>query len=239
VVSMAKPLLDATVNIAGGINLCAVAQAAGVSQFVYINTGGALYGTPEYLPMDEEHPIRPTSAYGLSKHTAELYFKMLLPPTIALKVLRLANVYGPRQDPYGEAGVVGIFGARMVRNEPVTIYGDGEQTRDFIYVSDVVDAIIAAVDKPEPLTVNVSLGEPTSVNDIYRMLVQASGYTQPAIYAPERPGEAKHSVLANTRARELLGWTPRTSVEDGLRQTMAWVATDEVVKAGGEQRRDH
>ena len=226
-VSMAKPAFDARANILGGINLCEVAIAAGCSQFVYINTGGALYGIPEYLPCDEDHPIRPTSAYGLSKWTLECYLRLLLPESIPLKVLRLANVYGPRQDPHGEAGVVSIFGARMVRGDRAVIFGDGKQTRDFIYVGDVVRAHNLALHVSDSLTVNVSTGVPLTIDDLFQMMADETEYHQPPLYQDERTGDLKHSVLANSRAQKLLGWRPEMSLRDGIHRTLDWVRTGE------------
>ena len=133
-VSMSDPLLDAHTNVIGGLNVLRAAVEAGASQVVYINTGGALYGEPNYLPCDENHPKKPLSPYGLSKLTMERYFRLMLPPSVTLKVLRLANVYGPRQSSEGESGVISIFIRRMQRGEPLTIDGDGQQTRDFVYV---------------------------------------------------------------------------------------------------------
>jgi UDP-glucose 4-epimerase len=222
-VSMERPLLDARSNILGGLTVREAALAAGCAQLLYITTGGALYGLPAYLPCDEEHPIRPISAYGLSKWTLERYLAMLLPPPYPLKVLRLANIFGPRQDPAGEAGVISIFGGRMLRDEPVVIYGDGEQTRDFVYVGDVVRAHLLALTAPARLTVNVSSADPVSVNELFRRISASIGYGRPALYAPPRPGEMRHSVLANGRARELLGWAPQVVLEDGLRETLSWL----------------
>ena len=224
VVSMREPVRDAATNIVGGLNVRDAALACSCAQLVYLNTGGALYGHPDYLPMDEDHPVRPQSGYGLSKWTLECYLK-LLPSEMPLKVLRLANIYGPRQDPYGEAGVVSIFSAQMARGEPPTIFGDGEQTRDFVYVGDVVRAIALALAAPASLTVNISSGTGTSVNGIFRMLAAACGYTPEPVYAPERPGEVRHSVLANDRAKRMLGWQPETTLPDGLRATLDWVRT--------------
>ena len=139
-VSMTQPSLDARSNILGGINLIDTAIASSCGQIVYITTGGALYGIPDYLPCDENHPVRPTSAYGLSKWTLECCPNLLLPESIALKALRLSNVDGLRQDPHGEAGVVSIFSSLMVKGESAMIFGNGEQTRDFVYVGDVARA---------------------------------------------------------------------------------------------------
>ena len=224
-VSMDDPVLDATTNVLGGINVCQAAIGLECAQFIYISTGGALYGQPESLPCDEDHPKRPISPYGLSKWTLECYLKMLLPASMPLKVLRLSNVYGPRQDPNGEAGVVAIFGLPMLRGAPVTIYGDGEQTRDFVYVRDVAVAYELAQQKPEPVTVNVGSGQATSVNELFRLMAAETGYDPQPVYEAERPGEIKHVVLSNARAKGLLGWTPDTPMRQGLRETLAWMGT--------------
>lgn len=223
VVSMSEPDFDARTNILGGINACRAAIESRCPQFIYITTGGALYGHPEYTPADEEHPIRPISPYGLSKWTLECYAQLLLPPAIALKILRLSNIYGPRQDPNGEAGVVAIFGAGMLRGDEVTIYGDGKQTRDFLYVGDVARAHELAVRAPGPFTVNVSAGKAMSVNELFEVMAEGAGYARAPVYAPERPGEIKHVVLANGRAQKMLGWTPEIGMADGLRATLDWL----------------
>ena len=222
-VSMADPVADANVNVVGGLNVFRAAVGAGASQLIYATTGGALYGEPEYLPCDEDHPVRPASAYGLSKWTLELYLKMLVPENVALKVLRLANIYGPRQDPHGEAGVVGIFASKMLRGDEVTIFGDGDQVRDFVYVRDVVAAHERARQTSSPLTVNVSSGVGLSVNALFSKLAAETGFSQEPVYAAERPGDLRRSVLANRRARELLGWSPRVSIGEGLRETVGWL----------------
>lgn len=222
-VSMSDPIRDASTNIAGGLNVYRAAVGSGCRQFIYVTTGGALYGPPEYLPCDEQHPIRPMSAYGLSKWTLEQYLKILLPPEIPLKVLRLANIYGPRQDPYGEAGVISIFAARMIHDQPVYVFGDGEQTRDFVYVGDVARAHDLALQTTQALTVNISSAEPLSVNALFEMMAEATGYRHDAIHQQERPGDIKHSVLANTLARKVLGWEPRTSMANGLGETLDWI----------------
>jgi len=223
VVSMEDPIHDATTNILGSINMLNASVKAGVPQFLYINTGGALYGDPERNPCREEDAIRPISPYGLSKWTFEQYLRVLAPETITVKVLRLANVFGPRQDPKGEAGVIGIFGLRMLKGQPVTIYGDGEQTRDFIFVTDVARAHEKAQLHNGPVTVNVSTNKATSVNEVTKLLTAEAGYKLKPGYAPARRGEVKRIVLDNTRARKQLGWAPEVSLKDGLRQTVAWL----------------
>ena len=219
--SVSDPQRDAIVNVVGGINVCKAAVAAGCSQLVYVNTGGALYGEPEYLPCDEDHPIRPISPYGLSKWTLEQYLPILLPQSMGVKVLRPANVYGPRQDPHGESGVVAIFAYRMARGEPVVIFGDGEHTRDYVYIADVVDAHELALGSGESLTVNIGSGVETSVNELFRAMADELGYTMAPERGPERPGDVRRICLDTTRARELLGWRPSTSLAEGLRMTCA------------------
>ena len=220
--SMSDPRHDADVNIGGGLNVARAAIEAGCGQFLYVTTGGALYGNPEYLPCDEDHPVRPISAYGLSKWAFELYARMLLAPAMRLHVLRPANVYGPRQDPDGEAGVIAIFSKRMLRCDPVTINGDGEQTRDWVYVDDIARACEMAFEAKEPITVNVGSGRGTSVNELFEALARETGYTLPPVRAPERPGDVRHIALDSSRARRLMGWTPQVPFDEGLRRTTDW-----------------
>ena len=224
-VSMADPALDARINILGGINVAQAAVRSGCARFVYVSTGGALYGDPERLPCDEDHPIRPISAYGLSKWTFEVYLQTLFAASMQVGVLRLANVYGPRQDPKGEAGVVAIFGLRMLHGSPVVVFGDGDQTRDFVYVGDVAMAHELARQAPAPSTVNISSATATSVNELFRMMAEEAGYQAEPVFEPERSGDVGHIVLANSRAERLLGWRPRTGLREGLRETLSWMRT--------------
>ena len=220
-VSMSDPDLDARVNIMGGLNVIRAAIEADCEQVVYVNTGGALYGEPEYLPCDEDHPIRPISAYGLSKWTSECYFRTMLPDSIPLKVLRPANIYGPRQDPHGESGVIAIFTRRMLRGDQVTINGDGEHTRDYVYVGDIVEAHETAMNHGESLVANIGTGVGTSVNDIFLHLQRVTGYSEPAIYGPPRPGDVRHIALDPSRARRVLNWEPKVGLLEGLKMTAA------------------
>lgn len=220
-VSMSDPELDARVNILGGLNVVRAAMEADCEQVVYVNTGGALYGEPEYLPCDEDHPIRPISAYGLSKWTSECYFRTMLPDSISLKVLRPANIYGPRQDPHGESGVIAIFIRKMLHGDQVTINGDGEHTRDYVYVGDVVEAYEAAMNHDESFVANIGTGKGTSVNDIFRHLRTVTGYSEPAVYGPPRPGDVRHIALDASRAKRVLGWEPKVGLIEGLKMTTA------------------
>jgi len=220
--SVADPRLDADINILGAINLFDACRAAGVRRIVYASTGGALYGDPERLPADEETPIRPLAPYGVSKYAGEHYLRVLAGPGIAWAVLRYSNVYGPRQDPHGEAGVVAIFTRAMLEGRAPTIFGDGTQTRDFVYVGDVARANVLAAAAGAPGAANIATGTETPVNDIYRILAGLTGLRAPAVHAPPREGEVYRIVLEVTRARRWLGWTPAVGLADGLRRTVQW-----------------
>jgi UDP-glucose 4-epimerase len=218
--SVANPERDAKVNIVDSLNVMAAAVDAGVSKIVYINTGGALYGEPDYVPCDEDHPIQPISPYGLSKATLEAYLGMLLPSGISLVTLRLANVYGPRQDPHGEAGVVAIFTERMMSGSEITVFGDGEQTRDFVYVKDVASASAAALTTPGRHSVNIGTGVPTSVNQVFRLLASSIGYGRRPNFEVARSGDVRHIYLDVARAASVLGWQPSVGLDEGLKLTV-------------------
>ena len=220
-VSMSDPRMDARANIMGGLNVLRVAMETDCEQVVYFNTGGALYGEPEYLPCDEDHPIRPISAYGLSKWTSECYFRAMLPDAIPFKVLRPANIYGPRQDPHGESGVIAIFARRMLKGEQVTIYGDGEHTRDYVYVGDIVEAHDSAMSHEGSFVANIGTGVGTSVNEVLRHLQKVTGNDAPPEYGPPRPGDVRHIALESSRAKLLLGWEPKVGLLEGLEKTVA------------------
>ena len=222
-VSMSDPILDARVNILGGLNVCRAAVEAGCEQVLYINTGGALYGEPEYLPCDEEHPIRPISGYALSKWTSECYFRMMLPDSIPLKALRFANIYGPRQNPKGESGVTAIFAKKMLDGDAVRIFGDGEHTRDYVYVDDCVEAHNKAMSYGKSLVVNIGTGEGISVNQVFRHLQALTGYDAPPIYEADRPGDIRHIALDPSRAMRILGWEPKVGLLEGLEKTVAYM----------------
>ncbi|MBK49705.1 MAG: UDP-glucose 4-epimerase [Chloroflexi bacterium] len=221
-ISTNNPILDANSNIIGSMKVFDAMHQTECRNFIYINTGGALYGEPKYLPVDEKHPINPISPYGLSKWTAERYFLMQKNACDYVKILRLANVYGPGQDAFGEAGVVSIFSNKILSNEPVTIFGDGKQTRDFVYVSDVVDAFKQALKKDESFSVNISSGEAVSINELYDLMSQISGNVISANYEDVRYGDLLHSVLSNKLATELLGWVPRVDLGQGIKRTLDW-----------------
>jgi UDP-glucose 4-epimerase len=222
--SFADPTRDALVNVVGSVRLIEAARTAGVARFVYITTGGALYGSPSLLPVPETHRIQPLSPYGVSKWAVEGYLNVLAGP-MTVVILRLANVYGPRQVPDGEAGVVSIFIDRMRRGLPVEIHGDGEQTRDFLYVTDVADAVEAALTTPGSIVVNVGTGRATSIRNLYDLAADVTGFRQDPVFGPARVGDVRHSVLDVERAKADLGWQARTTLVDGLRSTADWLAS--------------
>jgi UDP-glucose 4-epimerase len=222
--SVADPQFDADVNVRGSINVMDCARRHGVKRMIYISTGGAVYGEPEYVPCDEKHPINPICPYGASKHTVEHYlFMWKVLYGLEYAVLRYPNVYGPRQDPHGEAGVVAIFTGQMLAGKPVTIHGDGEQQRDFVYVADCARANLLATEHPDADGIyNVGFGKPTSVNEIFAALKTVTGYPQPAHYGPAKAGETRKIYLDATHIRSQLGWAPTVELEDGLRQTVEY-----------------
>ncbi len=224
--SVADPIHDAMVNVVGTVNLLEAARRHGVGKVVMTTSGGCIYGEPgpADLPIAEDYPGHPHSQYGASKRGVEEYFYAYS----ALYGLRwtslaLANVYGPRQDPGGEAGVVSIFGGRMLQGLPLTVYGDGEQSRDFVFVTDVVDAVVAAIDRGDGVRCNIGTGETTSVNQLFASLAELTGYEREAQYAPERPGELRQIALDTRLAGAELGWKPRTSLREGLARTVDWL----------------
>jgi UDP-glucose 4-epimerase len=222
--SVRDPLLDARSNIVGTARTVQAAAASGCRRFVYVTTGGALYGEPRYLPCDEAHQIVPLSPYGLSKWAGERYLDLLAPDSMLRMVLRLANVYGPRQRADGEGGVVGIFAERMKFGLPVEVNGDGQQTRDFVYVHDVVDAVVAALNASTSATVNIGTERAVSVLELYAALSAIAGYSKPPVFVAPRPGDIRHSRLAIGKARQELGWSPQTVLEAGLSETYASLA---------------
>ncbi len=221
--SVADPLFDASVNVLGTINLLQAAARARTRRVIYISTGGAGYGDTDVIPTPEDHPLRPTSPYGVSKIGAERYLEAWGPLAGATSViLRLANVYGPRQNPHGEAGVIAIFAHRLLRGEPCTVNGDGEQTRDYVYVGDVADAVARALASPAVTgAFNVGTGIETTVNELYRLLAAAVGTGRAAIHGPAKPGEQRRSALDVTHAKAGLGWAPATGLHDGIVKTVS------------------
>ncbi len=224
--SIADPIFDAEVNVVGSLRLIEYARRFGVKKFIYISTGGAVYGEPLYLPCDEDHPVQPICQYGVSKHTVEHYLYLYAENyDLHYTVLRYPNVYGPRQDPYGEAGVVAIFAGQMLRDEPVTINGSGEQERDFVYVGDLVRANLAALKMGTNGIYNLGWGRGTSVNEIFNALADITSYRRKPHHGPPIVGETYKIFLKAERAARDLDWHPTVSLEEGLRQTVEFFRT--------------
>lgn len=221
--SVADPVFDASINILGSIHLLECARKHQVQRFIYISTGGAVYGEPDYLPCDENHPINPICQYGASKHTVEHYLYMYWQNYgLNYTVLRYPNVYGPRQDPRGEAGVVSIFTLQMLQGQPVTIFGDGEQVRDFVYVGDCARANMLALQANVNGVFNLGSEQGATVNMVFDLLQKVTGYGNAAAYGPARLGETRAIYLTAAKAGQYLGWEPSTSLQEGLRKTVAY-----------------
>ena len=220
--SVADPGFDAQVNIVGGLNLLKASLDHQVKKVIFISTGGALYGEPDVVPADEDHPVRPLSPYGTSKFSFEQYlgtFKRTF--GLEFTVLRYANIYGPRQDFYAEEGrVVAIFASRMLTGKSVTIDGDGEQSRDMLHVGDAATANLAALERGDGEIFHISTGVPVSVNDLFRKLALLTDYKLTPNTGPKRKGDVYRIALDNSRARRGLGWEPRVSLEEGLSLTV-------------------
>jgi UDP-glucose 4-epimerase len=221
--SVLDPVFDAQTNIVGSLHLLQSAAQHGVRKIIYASTGGALYGEARELPADEEHPVNPESPYGVSKHTVEHYLYLFrLTEGVDYTVLRYPNVYGPRQNPHGEAGVNAIFIGLMMEGKTPVIFGDGEQVRDYLYVGDVAEANLLALEKGSREIVNLGWGQGVSVNDIFRTLKKLLDFPGEVRYAARRAGEVERIYLDAARAREVLGWSPQVPFEEGLARTIAW-----------------
>lgn len=236
--SVADPMRDATINVLGTVNVAEAVRVSGrKTRIVFASTGGALYGDFVTPPNDEEFPKDPESPYGIAKLSAEYYLAYYgRLHGLETAVVRFANVYGPRQDPHGEAGVVAIFCNRILAGEPLTVFGDGLQTRDYVFVKDVARATAAAATRqlPPPARLdarafNVGTGVETTVLELAEGIQAAAGRTVGVVHAPARPGEQARSAVRIDKAREVLGWTPAASLHDGLAETFSWF---EALKGG-------
>jgi len=224
--SVADPLFDARVNILGMLNLLEGAREAGVKKILFASSGGTVYGEQETFPAPEDHPTRPICPYGVSKRTGEHYLYFYnVEYRIPYIALRYANIYGPRQDPHGEAGVVAIFTLRLLSGEQPVINGDGKQTRDYVFVGDVARANLAALQTDYTGPINIGTGIETDVNQLFAHLRQCVGSSAPETHGPAKPGEQRRSVLAWEQANRLLGWRPEIKIEEGLRQTVEYFRT--------------
>ncbi len=221
--SVADPRYDAEVNILGTLNLLQASVATGVQKFMFASTGGAIYGEQVEFPASEEHPTWPVSPYGISKLSCEKYIYYYSQENgLKFALMRYANVYGPRQNPHGEAGVVAIFTKKLLSGEQPIINGDGKQTRDYVYVGDVVSANLRALEYPESDYFNVGTGQETDVNTIFQLINEAVGAYSQEVHGPAKPGEQRRSVLSFEKARRKLGWEPEVPIEKGIEQTVAF-----------------
>jgi len=221
--SVADPVFDAEVNVLGTIRLLQAASRAGTGKVIFSSTGGAIYGEQEAFPADESHPCRPESPYGLAKLCAEHYLDYFSRKGgLAHVALRYGNVYGPRQDPHGEAGVVAIFAGAMLEGRVPVINGDGTQTRDFVYVGDVARANLLAVEKDCRGVFNIGTGIETDINELTTLLKQVTGYSGEVRHGPAKPGEQQRSCIDPSRAGRLLGWRPETPLDRGLAETVEY-----------------
>ena len=227
--SVDDPAFDANVNIIGSLRLLEQARSAAVRKFIFASTGGAICGEQDYFPADEAHPKRPLSPYGAAKASVEIYLGFYAAEyNLNYTALRYANVYGPRQDPQGEAGVVAIFGGLMASGGQPVINGDGHQTRDFTYVGDVVAANLAATDADFIGAANIGTGVETSVLALFGLMKAAAGADCEPKFGPAKAGEQQRSVLDAGLARDRLGWSPKTTLADGLRATVDFFRGDAV-----------
>ncbi|MCP3060259.1 NAD-dependent epimerase/dehydratase family protein [Myxococcus fulvus] len=221
--SVDDPGFDADVNIRGMLNLLEAARVSGVKKVIFSSTGGAIYGEQDVFPAPESHATRPVSPYGVSKAAGELYLGYYKAqyglPYVAL---RYANVYGPRQNPHGEAGVVAIFCQRLLSGQGCTIYGEGKQTRDFVFGPDVARANRLAFEKDYVGAINIGTGVETDINRLYGLLAEAAGSSAPAAHAPGKPGEQLRSCIDNSLAKKVLGWEPTVDLREGARRTVAF-----------------
>ncbi len=227
-VSMREPSRDASINVVGLVNVLEAASRAGVRKVVFAASGGTAYGERHDLPLREPDRIgaRPSSAYGISKKVAEDYLALYRESRgLDYTILALANVYGPRQDPSGEAGVISIFGSTMLAGDRPVIFGDGEQTRDYVFVQDVVRAFALAADaaRGSGMFLNIGTGRETSVNEVFRLLAVATGYAGEPEHAPARTGELRRNAIDPSAAGEHLGWRPTTDLTAGIAATADWI----------------
>ena len=224
VISVEDPLLDFEHNLLQPVQLIKTLLETDCKQFIFTSSGGTIFGEPEVIPTSEDdYAGEPASPYGLAKKKLnELIEVMLQNETMSYSILNLSNVYGPRQDPHGEAGVMSIFTGKLMNNETPTIYGDGKQTRDYVYVLDVVDALIKSSETDDNLFLNIGTGVETSVNELVSILSQKISWDGEPEYAPKREGELLRSVLNNERAMSQIGWEPKYTLDTGLDELISW-----------------
>ena len=224
IISVEDPLLDFEHNLLQPVQLIKTLLETDCKQFIFTSSGGTIFGEPEVIPTSEDdYAGEPSSPYGLAKKKLnELIESMLQNETMSYSILNLSNVYGPRQDPHGEAGVMSIFTGKLLNSETPTIYGDGEQTRDYVYVLDVVDALIKSAETDDNLFLNIGTGVETSVNELVSILSQKISWDGEPDYAPKRDGELLRSVLNNEKAKDQIGWEPKYTLDTGLDELISW-----------------
>jgi UDP-glucose 4-epimerase len=227
--SVEDPIYDASINIIGSVNLLGKCQEYGVRKFIFSSTGGAVYGEQDYFPADEQHPNRPLSPYGISKLTIEKYlYYYHVVYGLPYVALRYANVYGPRQNPRGEAGVIAIFTTKMLAGELPVINGDGKQTRDYVFVDDVVNANVRALQHDKTDIFNIGTGIETTVNEVFKLLNESTGAHCNEQHGPAKKGEQQRSVLETAKARKELGWAPQVNLNRGLERTVEFFRTNKI-----------
>jgi UDP-glucose 4-epimerase len=223
--SVADPVFDANINILGTINLLKNAVKTGVKKFMFASTGGAVYGEQKYFPADEHHPTNPLSPYGISKLSVEKYLYFYkVQYNLNYTILRYANIYGPRQNPFGEAGVVAIFSSKLIKGEQPVINGTGEQTRDYVFVGDVVQANLITLSDKESDIYNIGTGQETDVNQLFGLLNKIIGKNKEEKHGPAAPGEQMRSVITSDKIFKKFGWRPSASLEEGLKKTVEFFA---------------
>jgi UDP-glucose 4-epimerase len=222
--SVEDPIFDANTNIIGLLNMLQNAVKYKVRKVIYISSGGVVYGEPEKMPPSEDYPFHPESPYGITKTVGEYYIRFYAKVHgLKFTALRYSNVYGPRQNPHGEAGVVAIFSNKMLKKEELNIFGDGTQTRDYVFVGDVVEANVLALKKGDNESFNIGTGKRTSVNELYSKLSKISGYTKKPKYLSARKGELAENYLNAQKAKEIIGWTNKMDIDAGLKKTFDWI----------------
>ncbi len=227
--SVSEPQFDAQTNIVGTLNVLEAAKSVGTRKIIFSSSGGAIYGEPERIPADESHPLQPMSHYGASKLAGEVYIQLYERLyDLTFTILRYANVYGPRQNPHGEAGVNAIFGGMMLRGETPTIFGAGDKTRDYVFVGDVVAANVAALERGDGEICNIGTAIQTSDQEVYDAVASAVGFGEPAIHGDERAGDVRHSAVDPSHAKAALGWEPTMAFREGVKITVDYQRENEL-----------
>jgi UDP-glucose 4-epimerase len=228
--STKDPIFDADVNILGSLNLFNACVKHKVKKVIFASTGGAIYGKQDYFPADEKHPVNPLSPYAVTKLTIEKYLHFYRETYgIQYVSLRYANVYGPKQNPLGEAGVVAIFAEKLLSNKEAIINGDGIQTRDFVFVDDVVESNLLALNFPKSNIFNIGTGIETDINTVFRLLKKMTDSNQKETHAPPKPAEQQRSVLDYSKAKRIIGWSPKHNLEQGMAKTVEFFQKSEKI----------